>query len=313
MNNDIHCRPARRDDLAAAARVYVRADDELDLRMYGRSRRQPAAAGASEEQAALDDLILLHAGGPDRVWLALRVDDVIGMAGAAIRERHWHLVYLFVVPEAQGRGVGRALLERIYAVGIDAGCDIFTLQPSVDPKALSRYLKLGLTPRSPSIDFRTANPRFPPLQWDDGLNAQPLTADDAAALATAGDIDRVVRGVRRPEDLRRWLAEGAIGALVTRRDSEAPAGYYLVAPGRIGPVAAMDGERFAAVLARGLTEASGLDQPGMTWRIDVPGENRAALLPLFAAGFRPRRLSNIFANAPIGRWDRYILHDEDLL
>jgi len=313
MTRTFSFRPARRDELPVATRVYIRADDELDLRLYGRSRREPAAPGADETSAALDDLLLLHGDGPDRVWVALRGDEVIGVAAAAIRERHWHLVYLFVLPEAQGQGVGRHLLARIHATGVAAGCDIFTLQPSGDPKALTMYLKLGLTPRPPSIDLRAATPAFPPLQWDDGLNAQPLMADDPATLATLGDIDRVVRGVRRPADLRRWLGEGAVGALVTRRDTEAPAGYYLVTHGRIGPVAAMDGERFPAVLARSLAAAGSLGATRVAWRIDVPGENRAALAPLFAAGFRPHRLSNLFASDPIGRWDRYIFHDEDLL
>jgi len=62
-----------------------------------------------------------------------------------------------------------------------------------------------------------------------------------------------------------------------------------------------------------LAAAGSLGATRVAWRIDVPGENRAALAPLFAAGFRPYRLSNLFASEPIGRWDRYIFHDEDLL
>ena len=304
------------DELLAAAQVYVRADDELDHRLHGRSLREPAPPGAAEEVAALADLVLLHGEGADRVWVALRGGELVGVAAAAIRGRHWHLVYLFVLPEAQGQGIGRALLEQCHAAGVAAGCDRFSLQPSDDPKALTRYLALGLAPQPPSIDLRTDAPAFPPVRWDDGLEPLPLRPDDEAALATVGDIDRAVRGVRRPDDLRRWLAEGATGALLARRDTGAPAGYFLVAhnaPGRIGPVAAIDDGWFAAVLGRALAAAGELARPGLPWRIDVPGENRAAIAPLFAAGFRPRRLSHFFASAPIGRFDRYVLHDEDLL
>ena len=321
MSEAITYRPARREDLPAAARVYIRADDELDHRLHGRSLREPVAAGASEEAAALADLTLFHEEEPDRVWVAVRGDEVAGVAAAVIRERHWHLVYLFVLPEAQGRGIGRALLERMHAVGAAAGCDVFTLQPSDDPKALSRYLALGLAPRPPSIHLRTAVPVFPSLRWDDGLEAHPLRPDDEALLATVGDIDRAVRGVRRRLDLQRWLEEGAAGALLTRRDAldapAIPAGYYLVADegdrGRIGPVAAMDVERFPAVLGRALAAAGARHRPGLAWRIDVPGENRAAIPPLFAVGFRPHRLTHFFASAVIGRFDRYVFHDEDLL
>jgi GNAT superfamily N-acetyltransferase len=316
MNEGIAYRPARRDELAAAAEVYVRADDELDQRLHGRSLREPAGE-EGDGAAALADLTLMYEDGPDRVWVAVRGDAVLGVAAAAIRERHWHLVYLFVLPGEQGRGLGRALLDRIHAVGVAAGCDVFTLQASDDPKALTRYLTLGLAPQPPSIDLRATAPTFPGARWDDGLEPQPLLADDPAVLETVGDIDRLVRGVRRPQDLRRWLDEGARGALLARRDTGAPAGYYLVSVrggrGRIGPVAAVDGERFAQVLERALAAAGEQNDAGLGWRVDLPGENRAAIVPLFAAGFRPRRLSAFFASAAIGRFDRYVFHDEDLL
>jgi GNAT superfamily N-acetyltransferase len=317
MTEGIAYRPARRDELGAAAAVYVRADDELDQRLHGHSLREPVEGEEDDGAAALADLTLMHEDGPDRVWVAVRGDAVVGVAAAAIRERHWHLVYLFVVPEEQGRGVGRGLLDRIHGAGVAAGCDVFTLQASDDPKALTRYLALGLAPGPPSIDLRVTAPAFPPVRWDDGLEPQPLLAEDVAVLETVGDVDRLVRGVRRAQDLRRWLGEGARGALLTRRDTGAPAGYYLVSAlgrrGRIGPVAAVDGDWFAAVLGRALAAAGDRAGADLGWRVDVPGENRAAIAPLFAAGFRPHRLSAFFASAPIGRFDRYVFHDEDLL
>jgi len=315
--DEIAFRPARPEELPAAARVYVRADDDLDRRLHGRSLREPAAPGADEAAGALADLRLFHGEGPERVWVAVRGGEIVGVGAAAIRERHWHLVYLFVLPEAQGHGIGRALLERVRVAGVVAGCNVFTLHASDDPKALSRYLALGLAPGPPNIVLRAEAPRFPRPRWDDGLEELPLRADDAAALATVGDVDRAVRGVRRPADVRRWLEEGAAGALLLRRDAGAPAGWFLVSArgetGRIGPVAAMDAERFGEVLGRALAAAGEVAQPGLSWRIDAPGENRAAIPPLLAAGFRPRRLSNFFASAPIGRFDRYLVHDEDLL
>ncbi len=223
----------------------------------------------------------------------------------------------------QGRGIGRELLERVHGAGVAAGCDRFTLHASDDPRALTRYLRLGLAPAPPTVVFRAAAPVFPAARWDDGLDAQPLDREDEAQLATVGDVDAVVRGARRPDDLARWLAEGATGALLTRRDTGAPAGYFLVAGGgdgdaadgrgRIGPVAAIDVERFPAVLGRALAAAGQRHRPGVGWRIDAPGENRLEVGPLLDAGFRPERLSPFFASAAVGRFDRYLFHDEDLL
>ena len=75
----------------------------------------------------------------------------------------------------------------------------------------------------------------------------------------------------------------------------------------------MDGDRVADVLGRALATAGRHHRPGLAWRIDLPGENRAAIALLLAAGFRPTRLNPFFASAPIGRFDRYVLHDDDLL
>lgn len=72
----------------------------------------------------------------------------------------------------------------------------------------------------------------------------------------------------------------------------------------------MDADRVGDVAARAPAAGS---RPGRSWRIDVPGEKWAAIPPLAAAGFRPPRLAPLFASGPIGRCDRDVIHDEDLL
>ena len=321
MIEEITYRPAQVDELRVAARVFLLADAEAERRPYGRVRHCGFAVSAAEEEdRAAAALAALHAEAPANVWVALLGGEVVGVAAAAIRERHWLLHYHYVLPTAQRRGIGQELLRRVHAVGVAAGCTVFSLHASHDPAALTRYLALGLTPQPPTIDLRTTSPTFPPPPWDDGLDAHPLRADDAATVETVGDIDRVVRGCRRPADLRRWMVAGATGALLTRRDTGAPAGYYLVGvealDGRIGPVAALDEARFAAVLGRALAAAASLrppDRPELMWRALVPGQNRAAVAPLLAAGFRPRLFTAFFSSAPIGRFDRYLFHDQEYL
>lgn len=309
-------RPARRAELRAAARVYLVADADLDARIYGgRSTRDAPPPGLSDEDEVLRDLTRAQDESGDNVWVAAERGEIVGMAVATVRERHWQLNYLFVLPHAQGRGIGRSLLERIHAAGAAAGCEIYTLFASDDPKALTRYLSLGLVPQPPIIVMESAAPAFPPLPRDDGFEAVPFAAGDVAALATVSDLDRAVRGVRRPRDLERWLRDGAVGALLMRRDDGVPAGYYLAGDegkrGRIGPVVALDEARVPAAMARALAAAAAMARPGLRWRVLVPGQNRGALPPLLAAGFRPRYFDNFLASAPIGRFDRYVLHDSD--
>ena len=330
MSAAIVYRPARRNELEVAAAVFVRAQEDRERRIGASGGAPPIVQTAADRErltaSALLDLIGLHEESPEWVWIALTGAEIVGVVSLAIRERQWAVHYLFVDPKVQGTGIGRELLKRAHAVGVAAGCDVFCLHSSRDPAALTRYLALGLTPQAPTMVFTAAADRvaFPALRWDDGLDAVPLQADDAATLATVGDIDKVVRGCRRPQDLRRWLAAGETGALLLRRETGAPAGYYLVdaggafsvgpgQTGQIGPVAALDEGRFAAVLGRALAAAGAVARPDLRWRVSVPGENRAAVPPLLAAGFRPRQFDAFMSTGPLGLFDRYVLHDSDFL
>jgi GNAT superfamily N-acetyltransferase len=319
----IEIRPAAPGELSAATRVYLLAEDELLGRLAGRAPRVGTPEGSAVEELAAYDLAVAAADGAERVLVALAGQDVVGFAAWRVWDHWWFLGYLFVLPAYQGQAIGRALLERAHSGGVAAGCTTFSLFASDDPRALTRYLALGLHSQPPILDLRASADRFrpPPVARDDGLTALPIAADalEPATLGTLGDLDRVTRGARRQGDLHRWLAEGASGALLTDWASGTPAGYFLVAApppdrpdrGRVGPVVALDGERFPAILARALAAATPLTRPGIVWRVSVPGQNRAAVAPLFAAGFRPRALAPYLATTPVGRWDRYVLRDED--
>jgi GNAT superfamily N-acetyltransferase len=307
-------RPARRDDLAAAAAIY--AENESDANTRYHPLLHEADDPAATMRAALEDLTLLHDENPDQVWVAER-DGVIGFAAAAMRGHHWHLTYLFVAVAAREHGVGAELLAAIHAAGRAAGCTAFTLQASDDPRALTRYFRLGLVPQPFSVVWGTSTPRFPTPTLDARLSPVPIAPDDEATLHTIDDIDKAVRGVRRRPDLLRWLADGATGALLLDRESAKPAGYFLVSAqadsSRIGPVAALDPARFGEVLASALAAAGARHTPGLSWTVVMPGENHAAITPLLDAGFRPRWCDAFFGSEPVGRWESYLFHDMDLL
>lgn len=315
MPSEVIVRPAHIDELTAAAQVYLDADTELDLRLHGRILREPVAPGDDELAGMVADLAFVYAESVENVWVAVVDGQIIGMASSAIRGRQWLLTNFFVLPRAQGQGIGRQLLARIHEVGMAAGCDIFSLHATEDPKAHTRYLRLGLVPQPPTIVMETDAPVFSLEPWVDGLQAQSLDGSDPALLATVGDLDKAVRGCCRSADLARWFREGARGALLTHHGTTTPAGYFLVtdegASGRIGPVVALDVGRVPAMVNRALAHASTLHRPGLRWRALVPGQNQAAVAPLLAANFRPTRLSTFFSSVPIGRYDRYVFHDED--
>jgi GNAT superfamily N-acetyltransferase len=312
--DEVSIRPARSDDLRAAAAIYAAVDLQQHRRMHPLTRMTEGDP-VETTNLAVADLQLLHAENPRQVWVAER-EEIVGMAAAAFRGRHWHLTYLFVSSDSQARGIGGELLRQIHEAGRAAGCTVFTLQASDDPRALSRYFRLGLIPGPPNVVWSAADPLFPVLGLDDRMEATALRLDDAAALNTIADIDKAVRGVTRMGDICRWLGEDATGALLTNRETGTPAGYYLISPAagtsRIGPVASIDETAFGDVFRHALAAAGG-HASGSKWELAVPGENRAVIASLFAARFRPILGLPFFASAPIGRFDRYIFHDLDLL
>ncbi|MGN6483442.1 MAG: GNAT family N-acetyltransferase [Thermomicrobiales bacterium] len=313
-------RAAATDDLADAARVYQ--DAARDLHERRQAERNPwldAKARDIDLQAATTILTRIAGEYPGAVQVAERHGEIVGVGAVVLRERHAHILFLFVAPEWQRKGIGRDLLLRLRTVIADAGAEVVTLTASEDRRVWSRYLAMGLAPGPPLLSMRALTPVLPDLPWQDGLEPIPIAPDRPDVLGTIGDLDRLVKGVRRMEDLHRWLSEeGAQGDLLVRRGDGRPVGYYLVSRderfGRIGPVAAVDREGVGVVLARALHAAGRLD-PDRTliWRADVPGQNHEAIAPLMAAGFHPWNLLPWFANGEIGLWDRYIVRDEDQL
>jgi len=313
-------RAAAPDDLTDAARVYQAAARDLFERRH--AERNPwldAAARDLDLQAATTILTRIAGEHPGAVQVAERHGEIVGVGAVVLRERHAHILFLFVAPEWQRKGIGRDLLRRLHAVIAASGADVVTLTASEDRRAWYRYLAMGLYPAPPLVSMRALTPVMPDLPWQDGLEPSTIALDRPEVLGTVGDLDRLVKGVRRMDDLHRWLSEeGAQGDLLLRRSDGRPAGYYLVSRderfGRIGPVVAADREGIGSILRRALHAAGTLDpEKALIWRADVPGQNREAIAPLMAAGFRPWNLLPWFTNGEIGLWDRYIVRDEDQL
>jgi GNAT superfamily N-acetyltransferase len=126
---------------------------------------------------------------------------MIGCALALVRDGIWGLSYLAVDPGAQGRGVGRGLLDATLAHGGD-GVRGAIIQSSTDPRAMRLYATAGFDVlpclAAAGIADRGAIPA--------GLRSSEA-GDDALELGVA--LGREVRGgAYDPEDLRTLLDSG---------------------------------------------------------------------------------------------------------
>ena len=138
----------------------VRRADPADADAIGRllhdfneeyEEATPGAAKLAErarELLAGDDTVALLAGdGPDgfavlRFRASLYMDDL-----------ECYLAELYVVPDKRGRGIGRALMDEVFAVAREKGAAHIELNTSEDDAAArALYEKLGFTNREGKPD-----------------------------------------------------------------------------------------------------------------------------------------------------------------
>jgi len=308
--------PATRDDIVDAASVYQAAAEALSDQLRARNPWTDHTARSEDLKQAIRVLSTLRANDPDSVIVARHRGEIVGMAAVQVQPPHAHIAFFFVHPDAQNRGVGRQLLDRIREVIAESGATVTTLASSRDPKAWQRYLRFGLHPGPPQLPFRAVKPTFPTTPpVSDGFTIRAFVPDDVDRIAT---LDRAVRGAERHDRISQWLAEGSEGVLVSHAGTGQPVGYALVSMheshGQIGPVVAESVEQFPLLLDLALDRAGTMpDTRNRPWRIDFSARNHLAIGPLLAAGFSAENLVNWFESAPVGLWDRYIFRDEDEL
>ncbi|MFE9421899.1 GNAT family N-acetyltransferase [Kitasatospora sp. NPDC006697] len=141
----------------------------------------------------------LAATDPGGCWLALSGERPVGFALSLRREGLWALALTAVLPEYQGRGIGRLLLERAGEHG--HGCLRGMITVSVDPAAARRYRLAGFhlhpTMRLTGLVDRD---RLPPPS---DLAVLPGTVKHQELLDS---IDRRVRGSAHGPDHPMMLA-----------------------------------------------------------------------------------------------------------
>ncbi|MEU4514608.1 GNAT family N-acetyltransferase [Nonomuraea wenchangensis] len=220
-------------------------------------------------------------------------EDAAGFGGTLRRADLTHLGDLFVLPDRQSGGVGRALLAELLA-----GDGPKVTFASSDPRALALYLRHGLRPWTPLLYLTgPAAPLPAPL---------PAPAVRAARPEEVADADARVSGGARPGTLSWYAARpdvtshatGAGGYAFARRSGDDTL---------IGPAGgATPGDCADAVL--GALAATG----ARTGRIAVPGPH--PLVPLLlGAGWHIADHDTLMADeAALARLrpDRYVPHPD---
>lgn len=201
---------------------------------------------------------------PDRFLVAEDdADRVVAFGSAVRRERLWFLSMLFVLPDLQERGLGRAILGRLLPEAAD-GAVLATATDSGQPISNGLYAAFGMVPRVPLFNL-VGRPRrldaLPALPAAITVERVEAAGDPGAVDADLDGLDAEVLGFRRPVDHGFVRAEGR-SLFLYRDGAGALAGYgYASEVGRIGPVSVREpgllapvvGHLLAAVEPRGVS------------------------------------------------------------
>jgi GNAT superfamily N-acetyltransferase len=302
-------RPARSDDLPACAVIFRTAIND-----YTRPLGQievPADPGPVTRLWAHT-----RSTDPERFVVAATDDDrIVAFGSAVLRERLWFLSMLFVLPEAQGSGVGREILTRILPV--DRVTARATATDSAQPISNALYALHDIVPRMPLLNLTglpirpEAFGRLPP-----GVAAIPFDEIDGGPAAAATDgiaggalrgeldtLDRELLGAAHPDD-HAWLrGDGRRGWLYRGEDGHALGYGYGSEAGRLGPVAARDPGLVAPILGH-LTSAV---VPRGAFTVWIGGPADRALVATLQAGFRLEAFPVLLCwDRPFGDFTRYL-------
>jgi GNAT superfamily N-acetyltransferase len=192
---------------------------------------------------------------PDGCWIALDEDTgaPLGVAVSMRREGTWGLSLLAVAPEVQGKGLGKALLDRALRHG--RGCLRGIICGSADPRAARRYRQAGFT-LHPTMCLTGVVENRTELPDPGAIPVHPGTAKHRDLLDS---VDRRLRGGAHGPDHEELLHHYDL--LVV--DTLVGSGYCYTLDGTVELLAATS-RRLATRL---LTEALLMTAPGTEVRI----------------------------------------------
>ena len=282
-------RPATPADIESLLDIFYRAMDDL----MQRRGRQPLPRNPRLLGSLLEHLLT------EQTPAAFVADDygrAIGFGIAHRRDDVGFLSFLFILPDEQRRGLGRALLRACYEA-LGRPPRMGTCAEADQPVATALYATTGMSPRLPLyLVTGDLDPnRLPTLPA--GLEADRLTSADVVGL------DGAILGYQRPQDHDRLRHDEHQGWRLRSTDGTIQGYGYVHPNGRLGPLAVADPSLLSPLLGHLIRSV----QPSGAWQIIVPGPATTILPTLLSSGMRIDGTPAMYCADHVGpRFDRYL-------
>jgi GNAT superfamily N-acetyltransferase len=247
--------------------------------------RVAGKVGQDQEWAGGDEHYLQHLMATGRLVVAEQGPRLVGYGTTRTLDSPTGpismLADLFVSPDARGAGLGRAMLERLWADDTDR----MTFS-STHPSALPLYAGVGLAAWWPLL-YLSGDPSAMPRS--SGLTVAKSSPDEAASL------EQSWVGLERSADYSAWSARPGGGAFVVRRDGR-PLATSVVAGKRatlehLRMAPGLDDAEAIAVVAAAVSQVDG---PVAAY---LPAPHPAVRV-LLAAGWRIEEYDLFMATRP---------------
>jgi GNAT superfamily N-acetyltransferase len=304
---DVTFRLGTDEDALSASRIIDAALNDLNVR-----QGRPPLSGSHDEAApALRHLTRTDG---DRFWLACAAGTPVAVGAAFVRGLLSFLGALFVLPEWQGKGVGRALLEKALEGQPPPGGVTALTSSAANPLSNGLYSRHGIYALCPLLTLEGRLDQLTTRPHLGTLEVEPLRPTHIAELT---EIDAVVTGTDRSVDHRWLIEEPGHGGWVFRRGGRAVGYAYVGGDGTegedvLGPVATLRPQDQSVVLRYCLAELAARGRKEAV--LMVPGVNLEAQRLLWQAGFALDGPAGLLcASRPFGRFDRYVLAGDCLM
>ncbi|KJK35276.1 GCN5 family acetyltransferase [Lentzea aerocolonigenes] len=242
----VQVRLMREDDLAGAERASAVTFHEGDrlTRRVNEPEPQPRSETASAQW--IERMRYLLTTDPGGCWVATDGEEVVGFAISQNRERFWYLATYGVLPDRQGGGIGRRLMDAVLAHA-DGRQGMFS--STVHPGATRRYRLAGFT-------------LYPQLRMVGEVDRSTLPSitglrdGDAADFGWMDELDRSLRGAGHGPD-HGYLVKNMRLVVARRRDRSAHGYVYVDSRGRAALLAASSEDIAQDLLWEALASAQG--------------------------------------------------------